>query len=677
MNNTLKNVLIDKKKTNKKKERDIQKYKNYFKSINHENKKLDALKDSTKINNITTQLMNEFVNEKECINKNIDPELVALNNEHIKNTNYGLDCDINIPDILNGFVNEKEFINKNIDPEVVALNKEHIKNTNYGLDCDINIPRILNGFVNEKECINKNIDPEVVALNKEHIKNTNYGLDCDINIPDIFNGFVNEKECISKNIDPEVVSLNNENLKNTKFNIDFDINIPNLLNGLEKEYNSEKYAYEIAINEEKSKNYYGLDCEINIPKILNGFVNENDYTNKNYDVDLAINNENLKNTKFNIDIDVNIPNLLNGLENDHIKNIDPEVLANVNEYIKKTNYGLDCDINVPELLNKFVNENEYNNKFDTEHDIYDINDVYSRNIKTIYNIYQESYKHNVKSTGFGDFIRGCYFILNFCDTFKLQCKIIINHSIKKFLKNGIQLPVSVSLRNIKLFVNNNCADHSTDSNGFIHNITGNKINSAIISYLSNDVPVINESVFIYNIVYPSHVIDKKHKIHMRHLLEPIDQMNNKLQYTLRNLNLTKGRFCVIHFRCGDKYLKDLALKFDNDDYIKRLTKEIFMLIKSNKLNFPISSYLLIADNIEIKRIITKQFPSIKVQINEITHFGEGFIQEDIKVQNTLLDFYLMSYSSHIFSFSSYKHGSGFSQWCAETYDIPYTCKLIQ
>ena len=102
MNNTLKNVLTDKKKGNKKKDRDIQKYKNYFKSINHENKKLEALKDSTKI---TNQLMNCFVNEKECINKNMDPYVVALNNEHLKKTNYGLDCDITVPDILNGFVN--------------------------------------------------------------------------------------------------------------------------------------------------------------------------------------------------------------------------------------------------------------------------------------------------------------------------------------------------------------------------------------------------------------------------------------------------------------------------------------------------------------------------------------------------------------------------------------------
>ena len=478
MNNTLKNVL---KKGNKKKDRDIQKYKNYFKSINHEKAKLDALKEITKV---TNQLMNGFVNEKES--KNIDPEVVA----HIKKTNYGLDCDIKIPDILNGFVNENDYTNKNYDGD------------------------------------------------------------------------------------------NDEHLKNTKFNIDVDIKIPNLLNGIENEY----YAGD---NEEKStQNYYGLDCEINVPEILIQFVNEKDYVTKS--------------------------------------------------------------------------AREYN-----------INDVYSRNIKTVYNIYQESYKHNVKSTGFGDFIRGCYFILHFCETFKLECKIIINHSLKKFLKNGIQLPVNLS--NVTLFTNNNCDGHSTDSNGVIHNIIGNKINSTIISYLVNDVPVIKESVFISNIVYPNHIIDKKHKIQMRYLLEPIDQMNNQIQCALRNLNLTKDIFCVIQIRCGDKYLKDLALQIDNDDYIKRLTTEIFMLIKSN--NF--SSYLLIADNIEIKRVIAKLFPSIKVLFNEITHFGEGIIQEDIKVQNTLLEFYLMSYSSHIFSFSSYKHGSGFSQWCAETYDIPYVCKLIQ
>ena len=42
----------------------------------------------------------------------------------------------------------------------------------------------------------------------------------------------------------------------------------------------------------------------------------------------------------------------------------------------------------------------------------------------------------------------------------------------------------------------------------------------------------------------------------------------------------------------------------------------------------------------------------------------------------MIDFYLLSLSREIFAFSAYKHGSGFSYWCAKTYDIPYVCKYI-
>ena len=60
----------------------------------------------------------------------------------------------------------------------------------------------------------------------------------------------------------------------------------------------------------------------------------------------------------------------------------------------------------------------------------------------------------------------------------------------------------------------------------------------------------------------------------------------------------------------------------------------------------------------------------------ITHFGEGVVLEEEKVKNTLLDFYLLSLASAILSYSHYEHGSGFSYWCAKTFDIPYTCKYI-
>ena len=89
------------------------------------------------------------------------------------------------------------------------------------------------------------------------------------------------------------------------------------------------------------------------------------------------------------------------------------------------------------------------------------------------------------------------------------------------------------------------------------------------------------------------------------------------------------------------------------------------------------NYLVIADNNFIKNILKNEFPNFKILIKDITHFGEGVVLEEEKVKNTIIDFYLLSLSNSINSYSSYEHGSGFSYWCAKTYEIPYVCKYIK
>jgi hypothetical protein len=59
------------------------------------------------------------------------------------------------------------------------------------------------------------------------------------------------------------------------------------------------------------------------------------------------------------------------------------------------------------------------------------------------------------------------------------------------------------------------------------------------------------------------------------------------------------------------------------------------------------------------------FYDILFLIYNITHIGEGIKLENEKIRNTMLDFYLMSKSSAIYSLTSYPHGSGFSYWCAK------------
>ena len=65
------------------------------------------------------------------------------------------------------------------------------------------------------------------------------------------------------------------------------------------------------------------------------------------------------------------------------------------------------------------------------------------NIVSIINVYQPEYKDFTKATGFGDFIRGSYFLMQFCEQYNIEYDICINHPISKWLMHHKQDEKSV------------------------------------------------------------------------------------------------------------------------------------------------------------------------------------------------------------------------------------------
>ena len=304
----------------------------------------------------------------------------------------------------------------------------------------------------------------------------------------------------------------------------------------------------------------------------------------------------------------------------------------------------------------------------------DVNRIKKKNIHKIIHVYQEKYAFNTYPTGFGDFIRSCFFIIQFCTKYGFQYEIIINHPISQFLNNfSMPNPISSSTLNNKvlMFSETNWAESVFDNQNYIENflLVKQKFN-AFIDYLCS-LPVINGSVFSYNILFPYDDISLEECNKIRSLFEPSREIIEKVDEHLSNLGLVKNQFITLHIRSGDSYLKNENKVFDSL-YFEIIKNEIIEIIFKNKD----VDILLIADNNEIKLLLHDMFPSIKYLINDITHIGEGVELETEKVKNTMLDFYLMSNSSSIFSFTSYPHGSGFSYWCAKMYNLPYKCKYI-
>jgi len=284
----------------------------------------------------------------------------------------------------------------------------------------------------------------------------------------------------------------------------------------------------------------------------------------------------------------------------------------------------------------------------------------------IVNVYQLKYNNNINASGIGDFIRGSYFLMQFCKKYNISYNIILsNHPISQFLdiyKNRKPLIYS----NINKFDKTNHNPSILDNN-IITNISDDSINNDFLYYLSKQ-KVFNKSIYTYIISYPTNVIDQEYKDIMKKIFKPTNELSLLVDIKLTNLKLVKYNYTIIHIRYGDNYLIESDQTINKNHFITILSE--LKKLDSSK------TYLLISDNNIIKKKIIKYYPFIKTDFCEITHTGEGVDININKLQNTMLDFYLISYAEKVFAFSIYEHGTGFSKWISETYNIPYSCQFL-
>ena len=298
---------------------------------------------------------------------------------------------------------------------------------------------------------------------------------------------------------------------------------------------------------------------------------------------------------------------------------------------------------------------------------------FNKSVTSITNIYQKTYNNNKCATGFGDFIRGCYFVLDFCEMFHFQPNIIINHPLNEFLENHSITNNYGIVDMVSMFEDNNWNKHILNHDNIIINtIRKQGTMSRFVNYLCSS-HIDNNNINIYNILFPYFDVSPEHQQVMRDILKPSQEMKEYVAFTLKKFELTDNNYISVHIRSGDNYLHCANNQF-NVTYLNHITNNIISLLNKH----PNKCFLLIADNNFIKLYLSnKKIHRLYIIFNEIGHLGENTQLERNKVKNTMLDFYLFAHSSNIYSFSSYDHGSGFSFWCAQTYGIPYSCKIIK
>jgi hypothetical protein len=399
---------------------------------------------------------------------------------------------------------------------------------------------------------------------------------------------------------------------------------------------------------------------------------------------LNFNNNDNRNTKF-------IQRNLLALEQEnsnYIKKNNKASTANLLNITKKINNGEKTIIEDMYSINQikagisnkinidFVGSSKLEYLSLKDHDIpHNINVVRNKGIRFLNNVYQSKYNYGKSNcTGLGDFIRGCYFILEFCDKHGFQPKIIFNNCISKFLHiktHKLDLIQNI-LRSIYFFKSNNVRAYNIQNGVILDPVKDNaNITGDFVEYMAQS-PVNYSNVFMFCNSFPmDNNIPEKNKEYMRSILEPTQEMKQYVYDTLETLKLSVNGYNVIHVRSGDSYLKNEGNTFD-PKYIEKLVTAILSDMCCND-----DEYLIIADNNSIKIALKNIFPSFKILVREITHFGEGVVLEEEKVKNSLVDFYLLAFSNSIFSYSYYEHGSGFSSWCAKTYNIPYICRYVK
>jgi hypothetical protein len=290
-------------------------------------------------------------------------------------------------------------------------------------------------------------------------------------------------------------------------------------------------------------------------------------------------------------------------------------------------------------------------------------DAINPSIKTIHYVYQYSFVNVNKTTGFGDFIRGCLFLLEFCEKHNLKYNFHIkNHNIKKYLKhfeNKPEIDTRIS-SHISKYLHLN-AYFTCVKNIIDYVVTLNDEKRFI--YYVNTQPNYSGNIFINTTNFPRHYISNENRAIMRSLLEPCDEVHNEVEEYLSKLQLLDKSFVTYHIRLGDSFLQ-------NSDQIVNLQIVQYIINNMKNTNQP---FLLITDCSPLKRIILSYYPNMKCIFFDISHTCDNNITS---IKNTLVEFYMMAQSRTILSMSVYPHGSGFSKWCSVVYNIPYICKLI-
>lgn len=242
--------------------------------------------------------------------------------------------------------------------------------------------------------------------------------------------------------------------------------------------------------------------------------------------------------------------------------------------------------------------------------------------------------------GLGDLIRGTIRLLELSDklNFKLEVNTVL-HPISNFLKTKNSKYNELILNNrenIEFVL-------TKDVENYIKNSKDN------VLFFSTNSLILN-----YNLI-------DKHKSFIKNILQPNDELNLYVDNLIKKYKLNK--FQVIHYRLGDKYIDNSETDLDSNEF-ETLVNKILNNCEKNTL-FLTDSQLFKNKFKSINLIDDKNIAILDLNICHL-----GYENDKHKIKDTLAEFFLITKSNKIKTYSTYEWISGFVFWISKIYDIP-------
>jgi hypothetical protein len=234
------------------------------------------------------------------------------------------------------------------------------------------------------------------------------------------------------------------------------------------------------------------------------------------------------------------------------------------------------------------------------------------------------------------------------------------HNISKYIYNTSPISYEINHTDINYYCPDNL-DITTIK--FYYNFINHMNNQKkdVLGCYFNNVPIFKISEEERNII--------------KNKFLPTNDVQLKIKEKLNILNFKEKDFCVIHIRSGDKFMnyntKDSA-SISNTTF--KIYQEFIEKILEKELGNQKGNYIILSDNQKIKIYLNGKNPMYKIMDSKIAHCA---LNGEDGLLDTIVDFFLMTQSHNILSFSFLGHGTGFSEYAAQLYNIPYKVNIFK